>query len=89
MHEMAKNDIHFTHCSINEPLKYIVIWHVHLVCQASLEAVGGWGRVSINVPFFTSCVVLASSYCTGAIIFCFRNEKDLSSSAFLFMSIRN
>ena len=89
MREMAKNYIHFTHCSINEPSKYFVIWQVYLVSQASLGAVDGWGRVSIDVPFFTSCVAPARSYCTGAIIFSFRNERDLSSSAFLFISLRN
>lgn len=56
MHEMAKNYIRFTHCSINEPSTYVVVWQVYLVCQTTLGAVEGWSGLSIKAPFFASCV---------------------------------
>lgn len=50
MHETANDDIHFIHCSINEPSKNTVIWQAYRVRQASLGAVGGWGGGSISAP---------------------------------------
>lgn len=76
---MAKNYFHFAYCSVNEPVRHIVIWQVCLVHQALLGTVEQWDRASI---FFTSCVALAGSYYTGEITFSVRNEKDLSSSTF-------
>lgn len=76
---MAKNDFHFAHCSVNEPIRHIVIWRVYLVHQALLWTVEQWGRASI---FSTSCVALAGSYYAGEITFSVRNGKGLSSSTF-------
>jgi len=45
---MAKNDIHFTHCSRNEPSKDVVIWQVYPLRQASL-GLGGVGLVPVDV----------------------------------------
>lgn len=56
MRGVAKNDIHFTHCWVNEPSKPIVIWQIYLVHQVPLGAVDG--QVGLVSMYLSSQIVL-------------------------------
>lgn len=85
MHEMAKNAINFTFCSVNKSSEYILEFGRDVLCGWGC---GGVGLVSINVPSFTICVALTRSHCLG-VAFSFRHEKDLSRTVILLFPLRN